>query len=198
MGPLMLLIWGGFNMRKPVFQSEFKRSVLAFLCLYLMGYFILIGVSLYLWVNQNFESAYQFIQHLYVNQSARMSWPTPHSTLKIINDVNLFWMLIQAINNVMMTKLMMLITAIPLFFLTTMTGLIDGLNQRAIRAACLGRESTYVFHKSLPLARKSICLVLGLWLCVPVTLSPTPIFVGLAVMLGLVARVSASRFKKYV
>ena len=95
-------------------------------------------------------------------------------------------------------KFVTLLSAIPLFFLSTLAGLIDGLNQRAIRAACLGRESTYVFHKSVPLARKIMCLVLGVWLCVPVTLPSSPIFVGLAVMLGLVMRMSASRFKKYL
>ena len=176
--------------------SEFKRSVLAIICLFILGWLILLGWSLYIWITQDFETAYQFIQRLYVEQSAIMSWP--HSTLQMINDVNSFWILIQAINHVMVSKLVMLITAIPLFFLAVMAGLVDGLNQRAIRAACLGRESTYVFHKSVPLARKSMCVALGLWLCVPVTLSPTPIFVGLAVMLGLVARVSASRFKKYL
>ena len=178
--------------------SEFKRSVLALICLFMLGWLILLGWSLYLWISQDFESSYRFIQRLYIDQSALMSWPTQHSTLQIINDVNSFWILIQAINHVMVTKLTMLITAIPLFFLAVMAGLVDGLNQRAIRSACLGRESTYVFHKSVPLARKSMCVALGLWLCVPVTLSPTPIFVGLAVMLGLVARVSASRFKKYL
>ena len=178
--------------------SEFKRSVLTLICLFMLGWFILLGSSLYIWISQDFVSAYQFIQRLYVDHSALMSWPTPHSTLQMINDVNSFWILIQAINHLMVTKLLMLITAIPLFFLAVMAGLVDGLNQRAIRSACLGRESTYVFHKSVPLARKSMCVALGLWLCVPVTLSPTPIFVGLAVMLGLVARVSASRFKKYL
>lgn len=178
--------------------SEFKRSVLSIICLFLLGWFILLSWSLFLWVSQDFESAYQFIQRLYVEQSTFLSWPTQHSTLQIITDVNLFWILVQAINHVMVAKLLLLVTAIPLFFLAVMAGLVDGLNQRAIRAACLGRESTYVFHKSVPLARKSMCVALGLWLCVPVTLSPTPIFVGLAVMLGLVARVSASRFKKYL
>ena len=178
--------------------SEFNRSVLALLCLFMLGWLILLGWSLYIWVSHDFGSAYRFIQCLYVDQSALMSWPTQNASIQMINDVNLFWILMKAVSLVMVTKFMTLITAIPLFFLAVMAGLVDGLNQRAIRSACLGRESTYVFHKSVPLARKSMCVAVGLWLCVPVTLSPTPIFVGLAVMLGLVARVSASRFKKYL
>lgn len=195
--------------------SELKRTLVSLIFLCMMGWLILVGWAFYLWVSQDFESAYQFIQQLYVKQSDLMSWPVNETTapvltnygvndsmLLILNDMQhhatLLWILIRAASLVMLTKLTMLITTIPLFFLSIMAGLIDGLNQRAIRAACLGRESTYVFHKTVPLARKSVCLALGLWLCVPVTLSPTPIFVGLAVMLGLVARVSASRFKKYL
>ncbi len=120
----------------------------------------------------------------------------------LLNDVQhdgfLLITLIRAASYIMLTKFVMLISAIPLFVLAIMAGLIDGLNQRAIRAACLGRESTYVFHKSVPLARNIMCFVLGIWLCVPMMLPPSPIFVGLALMLGFVMRVSASRFKKYL
>lgn len=195
--------------------SELKRTAFSLICLCMMGWLILVGWAFYLWVSQDFETAYQFIHLLYVNQSALMSWPVNETTESVLanysvndsmrltlNDMQhhatLFWILIRAASLVMLTKLTMLITAIPLFFLSIMAGLIDGLNQRAIRSACLGRESTYVFHKTVPLARKSVRLALGLWLCVPLTLSPTPIFVSLAVTLGLVARVSASRFKKYL
>ena len=166
--------------------SAFKRMVLTLVALSIMGWLILLGWAIFIWVAHDFESAYQWIQ----------------PTLQILNDVqhhaNLLWVLIHAASLVMLMKFVVLITAIPLFFLSVMAGLIDGLNQRAIRAACLGRESTYVFHKSVPIAHKSICWILAIWLCVPVTLPPAPIFVGLALILGFVMRVSASRFKKYL
>lgn len=185
--------------------SAFKHMLFTLVALSVLGWLILVGWALFIWVSHDFESAYQWIQHLSTYQ---LTYKLPsivltnEPTLQILTDVqhhaNLLMVLIHAASLVMLTKFMVLITAIPLFFLSIMAGLIDGLNQRAIRAACLGRESTYVFHKSVPIARKSICWVLAIWLCVPVTLPATPIFVGLAVMLGFVMRVSASRFKKYL
>ena len=211
MAHLMLLIWGGFKMKSKQTHvkklSAFKRALLTLIVLSLMGWFILLGLALFIWISHDFESAYQCIQHLSASQLAlelpmSANYDVIDSTQFLLNDVqhnaHLFWMLIRAISDVMLMKFMMLITAIPLFFLSTMAGIIDGLNQRAIRAACLGRESTYVFHKSVPIAEKCICFVLAIWLCVPVNLPSSPIFVGLAVMLGLVMRVSASRFKKYL
>ena len=194
--------------------SAFKRMVLTLVALSIMGWLILLGWAIFIWVAHDFESAYQWIQHLSTNQLAYVTGThelpalllnntgVSEPTLQILNDVqhhaNLLWVLIHAASLVMLMKFVVLITAIPLFFLSVMAGLIDGLNQRAIRAACLGRESTYVFHKSVPIAHKSICWILAIWLCVPVTLPPAPIFVGLALILGFVMRVSASRFKKYL
>ena len=184
--------------------SELKRALLSILILSLLGWLILISCTLYIWVTRDFESAFQWIRHL----SDFPALPThvvniaSEPARQFLNDVqyhsSLLLLLIRASTYVMLMKIVTLLSAIPLFFLSIMAGLIDGLNQRAIRAACLGRESTYVFHKTVPLARKIMCLVLGVWLCVPVTLPSSPIFVGLAVMLGLVMRMSASRFKKYL
>lgn len=106
--------------------------------------------------------------------------------------------LLQATGTVLCIKLIILMAAIPLFGLAIIAGLVDGLNQRAIRTASLGRESTYVFHKSIPLVKKTMLVVLGLWLAVPVALHPSIIFVSLAVLLSLVVSMTASRFKKYL
>lgn len=97
-----------------------------------------------------------------------------------------------------LVKSSFILLAIPLFLLFISMGLIDGLNQRAIRTASLGRESTYIFHKSIPVIRKSILWVLGLWFLLPYPINPSIIFVGLSLLLGIVACFSASRFKKYL
>lgn len=205
----MWLIWDDFNMttsrpkcRKKI--SAIQQMLLTLAVLTLLGWLILVGWFLYLWITQDFNAAMQCAERLSAHQLEYLTH-TPvsiPSSSPLLNDVHhdafLFFVLIKAATEVMFTKFVMLLSAIPLFFLSVMAGLIDGLNQRAIRAACLGRESTYVFHKSVPIARKSISWVLGLWLCIPITFSPTPIFVGLAVLLGFVMRVSASRFKKYL
>ena len=49
-------------------------------------------------------------------------------------------------------------------------GLVDGLNQRAIRTASLGRESTYVFHKSDTNGATRLVLGLGSMVCHPACL----------------------------
>ena len=177
-------------------MSEVKRIFLTLIILSLMGWFILICLAIFIWLTHGFESAHQAIQHL--SKLNVIPHPIVYEQDLQLLDVMRFWHLLRATGYVMLTKLTLLESAIPLFFLSMMAGLIDGLNQRAIRAACLGRESTYVFHKSVPIARKSMCFVLGLWLCLPVSLPPEPIFVSLAILLGFVTRMSASRFKKYL
>ena len=107
-------------------------------------------------------------------------------------------LLLKTTGHVLLIKLDILIAAIPLFVVAMAAGFVDGLNQRAIRTASLGRESTYVFHKSIPLARKTMVLVLGLWLALPWVFSPSLVFVSLAVLLSLVVSMTASRFKKYL
>jgi integrating conjugative element membrane protein (TIGR03747 family) len=219
MVPRVLLIWGGFksmsvkkSSSSPIKKiSALKRTLLTITILSVMGWLILLGWACFIWINHSFEAAYQCIQRLSINHTLYMVDTQELPSLTLINDeptaqilsdvqyhLKLLWALMCAVSYVMFVKFVVLISAIPLFFLSIMAGLIDGLNQRAIRAACLGRESTYVFHKTVPIARKGICWVLGIWLCLPMTLPPTPIFVGLAVMLGFVMRVSASRFKKYL
>ncbi|EHL29723.1 hypothetical protein LDG_8313 [Legionella drancourtii LLAP12] len=128
--------------------------------------------------------------------------PMAPELIQLFNDLWLkaqqFWLLLSATGHLLLIKLAILITAIPLFLLAVTAGLVDGLNQRAIRTASLGRESTYVFHKSIPFARKTVFWVLGLWLALPHALPPSPIFVTLSVLLSLVVSVTSSRFKKYL
>lgn len=69
-------------------------------------------------------------------------------------------------------KLAILIAALPLFALSMLAGLIDGLNQRAIRTACLGRESSYLFHRLNHYLKKLLLLLLMAWLALPVSVNP--------------------------
>lgn len=108
------------------------------------------------------------------------------------------FLLLEATGQLLLVKLTLLLAAIPLFLFAIAAGLVDGLNQRAIRTASLGRESTYVFHKSIPFARKALFWILGLWLALPQVFSPSQLFIGLSVLLCFVVSVSASRFKKYL
>lgn len=99
---------------------------------------------------------------------------------------------------VMLIKLLILLAAIPLFMLAMTAGLIDGLNQRAIRTASLGRESSYVFHRLNHYYKRGLLMLLALWLAIPVSITPAFVFVPVSILLSVMVSITASRFKKYL
>lgn len=106
--------------------------------------------------------------------------------------------LLAAITQIFFIKCMMLLAAIPLFILAIVAGVVDGLNQRAIRTASLGRESSFVFHQFNRWFKKTLILLSGLWLAMPYSISPSLLFVPMSILLGVVVSTTASRFKKYL
>ncbi|HAT9547448.1 TPA: TIGR03747 family integrating conjugative element membrane protein [Legionella pneumophila subsp. pneumophila] len=98
----------------------------------------------------------------------------------------------------LLIKLIILFAALPLFALTMIAGLVDGLNQRAIRTACLGRESSYVFHRLNHYLKKGLVILLMVWLALPVSITPAYVFVPISLLMGLMVAMTASRFKKYL
>jgi len=118
-----------------------------------------------------------------------------YDALKIAKQ---FWQLVGMTTQVMLIKLTILMAAIPLFMLAMTAGLVDGLNQRAIRTASLGRESSYVFHQLNRLFKRGLVMLLGLWLAIPVSITPALMLVPVSVLLSVMVSVTASRFKKYL
>ncbi|WP_447531328.1 DUF4400 domain-containing protein, partial [Legionella pneumophila] len=84
-------------------------------------------------------------------------------------------------------------SAIPQFLLRDVVGLVDGLNQRAIRTASLGRESSYVFHQLNRHAKRGLLLLLSLWLALPISISPAFVIEPASLMLGIMDSITASR-----
>ncbi|HAT8966754.1 TPA: TIGR03747 family integrating conjugative element membrane protein [Legionella pneumophila] len=129
--------------------------------------------------------------------------PEPTSELNDIADDLIHiskqvWLLISLTIQVMLIKLLILLAAIPLFILAMTSGLIDGLNQRAIRTASLGRESSYVFHRLNYYFKRGLLMLLALWLAIPVSITPAFVFVPVSILLSVMVSVTASRFKKYL
>lgn len=241
--------------RQKTRPSLVNRIVMGCLCMVFLGWIILTGWCLTIWISKGFDASFETVARLaarqayvfeefsttslatlvlrfidipYSNQAsdamgtaqlktgemadAALSrlgdfagydkTPLPanleENWLDIKTRAHQFFQLSGAVARLLLIKLAIILAAIPLFVLAITAGLVDGLSMRAIRTASLGRESTYVFHKSIPLIKKTLLLVLGLWLAIPHALPPSPVFVGLAVLLGLVASVTASRFKKYL
>ncbi|HAT7823849.1 TPA: TIGR03747 family integrating conjugative element membrane protein [Legionella pneumophila] len=109
-----------------------------------------------------------------------------------------FFQLVLLSSQCLLIKLIILFAAMPLFALTMVAGLVDGLNQRAIRTACLGRESSYVFHRLNHYLKKLLVILLMLWLALPVSITPVYVFVPISLLMGLMVAMTASRFKKYL
>ncbi|MDW9178622.1 TIGR03747 family integrating conjugative element membrane protein [Legionella pneumophila] len=119
-------------------------------------------------------------------------------TQDFILITNQIWLLMGLTTQVMFIKLVILISSIPLFLLMIVVGLVDGLNQRAIRTASLGRESSYVFHQFNRHAKRCLLLLLSLWLALPISITPAFVFVPASLLLGILVSITASRFKKYL
>jgi len=142
-------------------------------------------------VNHSIRRALPDSQFIATTELNRITDETLHFTKQVWMFVGMTW-------QVMLIKLTILIAALPLFLLAMTAGLIDGLNQRAIRTASLGRESSYVFHQLNRLFKRGLIVLLGLWLAIPVSITPALLLVPVSVLLSVMVSVTASRFKKYL
>ena len=116
----------------------------------------------------------------------------------LIEKLQQFFQLVLLSSQYLLIKLIILFAALPLFALTMIAGLVDGLNQRAIRTACLGRESSYVFHRLNHYLKKGLVILLMLWLALPISITPGYVFAPVSLLMGLMVAMTASRFKKYL
>ncbi|CZP77470.1 integrating conjugative element membrane protein%2C PFL_4697 family [Legionella pneumophila] len=140
------------------------------------------------------DNHFQFsLDHLYI---AKLSFN--EITADLVTKAQQLIKLMLLTSQCMLIKLMILLAAMPLFALAMIAGLVDGLNQRAIRTACLGRESSYVFHRLNHYFRKGLVIVLMIWLAMPISITPAYVFIPISLMLALMVAMTASRFKKYL
>ena len=203
-------------MRQHTPSKKTNHLVLTLLKTGMLSWDILLAWAGYGWIQHGFTYSLNAIQILATTQIELISSfvhvtkilsflnQMPFSTISA-NDLNpclilvmQIWTILCAITHVITIKLCIIALSIPLFTLAILAGLVDGLSQRSIRTASLGRESTYIFHKSIPVIRRIFVMLVLLWLSLPVSLSPSPLFLSLAVLMGLLASLSASRFKKYL
>lgn len=203
-------------MRQNPPPKKTKNIIFSLLETSLLAWMILLVWASYSWILQGFNHSFNAIQTLATSQIGMVSTFAHvtkvlsflnqlQSTLLSVNNLNPLlglalqtWVMLCAITHVIAIKLCIIALSIPLFTLAILTGLVDGLSQRAIRTASLGRESTYIFHKSIPVIRKFFVLLVLLWLSIPISIAPSLIFLTIAVLMGLLASLSASQFKKYL
>ncbi|KTC66356.1 Fe2+/Zn2+ uptake regulation protein (plasmid) [Legionella adelaidensis] len=206
-------------------QTSRRMTLQLFLTLFL-GWLGLIFWSTYQWVTYGYASAYQRINELAHSQKKVLSpiyerssfthlplhlkpvginlpflnnLPKMHGiTEDFLKKAGEGLQLISLTTQYLFIKLLIVIAALPLFALAAIAGLVDGLNQRAIRTACLGRESSYVFHKLNQYLKKALIVFFLLWLLLPISVNPSLVFVPISVLIGSMVAITASRFKKYL
>lgn len=95
-------------------------------------------------------------------------------------------------------RLAILLQALPLFVLTIIIGLIDGLVRRDLRRFGAGHESGFVYHYARRMIGSSLAATGLVWLTVPVFLKAGYILVPGAILIGLVISLTLGVFKKYL
>lgn len=95
-------------------------------------------------------------------------------------------------------RLEILLQALPLFALTIIIGLIDGLVCRDLRRFGAGHESGFVYHHAKRMIGSSLAATGLVWLTIPVILAPEYILIPGALVIGLVVSVAIGTFKKYL
>jgi integrating conjugative element membrane protein (TIGR03747 family) len=95
-------------------------------------------------------------------------------------------------------RLTILVLAIPLFLLATLTGFVDGLMRRDLRKFGAGRESSFVYHRAKRAVMPLLIVPWVIYLSLPFSLNPMAVFLPCAVMLGIAMAITATTFKKYL
>ncbi|EDW6384716.1 TIGR03747 family integrating conjugative element membrane protein [Salmonella enterica subsp. enterica serovar Java] len=95
-------------------------------------------------------------------------------------------------------RLAILLQALPLFALTIIIGLIDGLVRRDLRRFGAGHESGFVYHHARRMISSSLIATGLVWLAVPIFLVPEYVFIPTAAGIGLAVSMTGGSFKKYV
>lgn len=197
-------------------QKRPRKIVHHLVLLMFLGWLLLLLMSLVIWGHSGYPAAQTKLQTLVEQQahavvffkmhtiehgftpSLHLASPVLQSlVIELINQASKLSYLITLSAQCMLMKLFILITSIPLFTVTLLAGLVDGLSQRAIRTACLGRESSYMFHQLTRYSKRGLVLFLALWFLVPLNIAPAYVFIPMSLFTGLMAALTASRFKKY-
>lgn len=108
------------------------------------------------------------------------------------------WSVVILTLKVVVMKLMIMISSIPLFVMLGLVGVVDGLGFREIRRAELGRESSYLFHMLGKWVFKGILLLLLVWVAMPFAVNPQLILLPMSLLFAYMVSMTARRFKKYL
>src|SRR5690606_7549190 len=92
---------------------------------------------------------------------------------------------------VFLVRLLVLCLMLPIFLMAAFVGLVDGLVRRDIRRFGAGRESGFVYHRAIATLMPLVALPWGIYLALPVSVSPLLILLPTAVLLGVAVDIAA-------
>ncbi|AKX44903.1 hypothetical protein AKN87_07195 [Thiopseudomonas alkaliphila] len=95
-------------------------------------------------------------------------------------------------------RLSILVLSIPLFMLSIMTAVVDGLMRRDIRKFGAGRESSFIYHRAKMMIVPLIFAPWVLYLAAPISIHPQLILIPCAISLGVAIVITIATFKKYL
>lgn len=90
------------------------------------------------------------------------------------------------------------IAFLPLMFLILFVFIVDGLVERDKRKFQGARESTFVFHRTMPLGKSFFLLLFFIYMVLPWFISPETILVPMDLFIGLLTTLAIKHFKKYL
>jgi integrating conjugative element membrane protein (TIGR03747 family) len=99
---------------------------------------------------------------------------------------------------VFLVRLLVLCLTLPLFLMSGLIGLIDGLVRRDVRRFGAGRESGFIYHRAKACLVPLAALPWATYLALPISLHPLLILLPSAMLLGLAVCLAAATFKKYL
>lgn len=102
------------------------------------------------------------------------------------------------ITQVFALRLSILTLALPVFLLSALVGITDGLAKRDIRRWQGGRESSFLYHYAKRLSVASLILPWVVYLALPFSLNPAWVILPCAASFGLMLAVTSATFKKYL
>lgn len=135
----------------------------------------------------NFLVSHQAVLN-FVNQWTLLQNPVAHHAVNLL----------MAVTEITLSRLLVFLSALPLFVLIVLVFVTDGLVKRDIRKFQGARETTFIFHRTKNLWGFCFFVPLFIYLSLPLSLMPTLFLLVQALLLGMVAMLSATYFKKYV
>ncbi|WP_267884294.1 TIGR03747 family integrating conjugative element membrane protein [Aggregatibacter actinomycetemcomitans] len=95
-------------------------------------------------------------------------------------------------------RVMIIVFTLPLFMLSALVGLTDGLVRRDLRRFGRGYESSFIYHNAKRTVLPIIFVAWAIYLSIPFSLHPNWILLPAAGLFGLAISVVSGSFKKYL